>query len=356
MNLHRLIMTNSDCYKQSETRPPCGVLWHSTAANNRRISRYVQPDDGLLGYNKHQNHWNQRMYNAAGKVVNKSASGFIGLLGDGKTLATYQTQEWDKNPWTSGSGVNGNANKLGYIQFEICEDDHSSRDWAMRTYQEAVEVSAYLCQMFGWDPLGKNKYGLPIITDHGDMGVAGYASKHTDIFRWWWSKFGLTMTQFRKDIAAEMKLPITPTPQPTEQKVRLKVGTQYYAEPSNKSKVSGKITIETNYTIVQTEGVYGLLKSRAGWVQLRDEPVPAPAPTVPKLVDTWARANTLKQGSKGKHVEVLQALLQAKGYDVQAIDGTFGAVTDKQVRAYQKAQGITVDGIVGYETWPVVLK
>jgi len=45
-----------------------------------------------------------------------------------------------------------------------------------------------------------------------------------------------------------------------------------------------------------------------------------------------------------------------RGYDVQAIDGSFGAVTDRQVRAYQKAQGITVDGIVGYETWPVILK
>ena len=102
MNLHRLIMTNSDCYKQSETRPPCGVLWHSTAANNRRISRYVQPDDGLLGYNKHQNHWNQRMYNAAGKVVNKSASGFIGLLGMARHWPPIRPRNGTRTPGRPG--------------------------------------------------------------------------------------------------------------------------------------------------------------------------------------------------------------------------------------------------------------
>ena len=155
-----------------------------------------------------------------------------------------------------------------------------------------------------------------------------------------------------------------PDPGKVPYTVRLEKGTPYYTGPSTLVK-AGTIEVTTNYTIIDEEGNFGRLKSGAGWVQIKDEPAPpkpTPTPTppkpdpVPKLVDTWARANTLKQGSKGKHVEVLQALLQAKGYDVQVIDGTFGAVTDKQVRAYQKAQGITVDGIVGYETWPVVLK
>ena len=33
------------------------------------------------------------------------------------------------------------------------------------------------------------------------------------------------------------------------------------------------------------------------------------------------------------------------------IDGSFGQRTEKAVKDFQKKQGITVDGIVGAETW-----
>lgn len=81
---------------------------------------------------------------------------------------------------------------------------------------------------------------------------------------------------------------------------------------------------------------------------------PTPDPT-PKLVDAWARKNTLKLKSKGKVVEVLQAMLAARGYDVTIIDGDFGAQTDKAVRAYQKDSKLTVDGVVGWQTWTPLL-
>jgi len=35
------MMTNSTCYKATRTMEVKGILWHSTGANNPRISRYV---------------------------------------------------------------------------------------------------------------------------------------------------------------------------------------------------------------------------------------------------------------------------------------------------------------------------
>lgn len=66
----------------------------------------------------------------------------------------------------------------------------------------------------------------------------------------------------------------------------------------------------------------------------------------------------LKQGSKGEQVKTLQRLLLATGYNLggYGADGSFGNATDKAVRAYQRANGLTADGSVGKKTWSKLLK
>ena len=66
-----------------------------------------------------------------------------------------------------------------------------------------------------------------------------------------------------------------------------------------------------------------------------------------------ATKNTLKQGSKGSDVKELQTTLINAGYDVgsSGADGIFGTKTAEAVKAYQKANGLSVDGIVGSQTW-----
>lgn len=59
----------------------------------------------------------------------------------------------------------------------------------------------------------------------------------------------------------------------------------------------------------------------------------------------------IKMGSRGADVTYLQQLLTAKGYGVGNIDGIFGSRTLAAVKAFQKANGLTVDGIVGAKTW-----
>lgn len=60
---------------------------------------------------------------------------------------------------------------------------------------------------------------------------------------------------------------------------------------------------------------------------------------------------TLQQGATGDAVQRLQQALQRAGFDPGAIDGTFGPKTDQAVRAFQNSRSLTIDGIVGPQTW-----
>ena len=66
--------------------------------------------------------------------------------------------------------------------------------------------------------------------------------------------------------------------------------------------------------------------------------------------------NVLKKGSKGEQVKTLQRLLNAMGYNCGAVDGSFGSGTESAVKKYQKAYGLSADGIVGQASWDSLLK
>jgi peptidoglycan hydrolase-like protein with peptidoglycan-binding domain len=65
---------------------------------------------------------------------------------------------------------------------------------------------------------------------------------------------------------------------------------------------------------------------------------------------TWPRLVVqVAKGSKGDAVRAVQSLL---GVDE---DGDFGSITDKHVREFQEVFGAHVDGIVGLETWRLLV-
>lgn len=60
---------------------------------------------------------------------------------------------------------------------------------------------------------------------------------------------------------------------------------------------------------------------------------------------------TLKKGSKGTQVKYLQRFLNwYNGKTVLSVDGVFGNYTLAEVKKFQKAEKLTVDGIVGIKT------
>lgn len=65
----------------------------------------------------------------------------------------------------------------------------------------------------------------------------------------------------------------------------------------------------------------------------------------------------LEKGDSGSSVKALQTLLVLNGISCGAsgADGDFGSDTDSAVKAYQKAKGLTADGVVGKDTWSKLL-
>ena len=180
MDLHKLIFTQNDCYKAGRKITVKGIMVHSTGANNPWLKRYVGPDDGLLGKNTYNNHWNK-------DNLSVCVHAFIGKLADG-SVATYQTLPWDHRGWHAG----GSANNT-HIGFEICEDGLKDKVYFDKVYQEAVELCAYLCKLY--------KLTEKDIICHSEGYKKGIASNHGDVMHWF-PKHGKSMDTFRADVRA----------------------------------------------------------------------------------------------------------------------------------------------------------
>jgi len=62
----------------------------------------------------------------------------------------------------------------------------------------------------------------------------------------------------------------------------------------------------------------------------------------------------LAYGAQGQDVAELQNILASLGYYYGPIDGIFGPLTENAVKALQRANGLTPDGIVGPRTYAVI--
>lgn len=185
MNLRTQILTNNACFKEGRIITPQGIMVHSTGENNPWLRRYIAPDDGLLGRNEYNNHWNQDK--PGGRQVCVHA--FIGKLIDG-SIATYQTLPWNIRGWHAG----GKANDT-HIGFEICEDDLTDSLYFSAVYREAVELCVYLCKLYGFTE--KN------IICHSEGYELGIASNHADVMHWF-PKHKKSMDAFREAVRQEL--------------------------------------------------------------------------------------------------------------------------------------------------------
>jgi peptidoglycan hydrolase-like protein with peptidoglycan-binding domain len=90
-------------------------------------------------------------------------------------------------------------------------------------------------------------------------------------------------------------------------------------------------------------------------------PAPAPARPVtpaPAPAATPSRRPTLRLGSRGPQVRDAQRRLKAHGFSVGfwGADGNFGNATADATRRFQRARALTVDGVIGTQTWGELVK
>lgn len=99
------------------------------------------------------------------------------------------------------------------------------------------------------------------------------------------------------------------------------------------------------------KGVQYFAKRKSKWTHWAvpkgiDGEVPTPTPTP-------VTKPTLRRGSKGDYVKMLQVELVNRGYDIgkYGVDGDYGRGTEAAVKDFQRDNGLNPDGVCGPLTW-----
>lgn len=250
MNLVQSYLTKNPCYTRKKIFTPKGLMLHSVGCAQPNASVFI-------------NGWNKTTYTRA------CVHGFI----DAKTGTIYNTLPWNYAGWHCASGSKGSGNNT-HIGVEMCEPEcityikgggakftvqnlELARQRATTTYKAAVELFAYLCKQFNFDPM---KDG--VILSHKEGYARGIASGHADPTHLW-DQLGLgyTMDGFRRDVADTMKAssvaipPITPTVTDPNTKYRVLFGSYNNVNDAtkivNQAKNKGLTAIS-----VKLNGVY----------------------------------------------------------------------------------------------------
>ena len=185
MNLIQDYLTESGCYKAGRTISVKGLMIHSVGCPQPKADAFMK-------------NWNRADANACVHAI---------VEPDGDV---YQLLPWDFRGWHCGGGANNThigvemtepstIKYVGGASWAETGDGKNTKAHVLATYKCAVELFAYLCQQFGLDPMADG-----VIISHSEGCKRGIASNHGDVEHLW-SKVGLTMQQFRKDIVAAME-------------------------------------------------------------------------------------------------------------------------------------------------------
>lgn len=183
MNIIQKFATGSACYRAGRKITPKGLMLHSVGCN--------QPDPEVFA----------NIWKSSDDVCPHAVLGADGTV--------FQMLPWRYRGWHGGGSCNDT-----HIGIEMCEpkslkygsggrfadtNPAETRAFVQHTYMVAVELFAYLCKEFKLDPLADG-----VIISHSEGYKRGIATNHGDVEHVW-SKYGLTMNQFRKDVKAAMQ-------------------------------------------------------------------------------------------------------------------------------------------------------
>ena len=262
MKLVQRFMTKNPCYKAGQKIKVKGLMLHSVGCPQPKASAFISS-------------WNQESYDRA------CVHAFI----DGNDGAVYQTLLWDFRGWHCGGAGNDT-----YIGVEMCEPDciqytgganfictnkNAAKATVKRTYESAVELFAYLCKVYGLNPLADG-----VILSHKEGCKRGIAANHGDPEHLWNGlDMGYSMDGFRKDVMSALQGAVKESEKAAEKEkeaylVRVEIpDLNIRTGPGTHFARTGKYTGVGTFTIVEeTDGLgaekWGKLKSGAGWIAL----------------------------------------------------------------------------------------
>jgi len=180
MKIIQSICTQSDCFKAGKTIAVKGLMIHSVGCPQPNAQPFI-------------NNWNKPGAKACVHAIVEPA-------GD-----VYQLLPWNHRGWHGGGASNNThigvemtepdtIRYVGGSSWEETGDGEKTKAHVLATYKHAVELFAFLCNMFSLDPLADG-----VILSHSEGHKRGIASNHGDVEHLW-RKFGLTMAQFRQDV------------------------------------------------------------------------------------------------------------------------------------------------------------
>ena len=187
MEIIKAYATWSECHKAGKTISPSGIVVHSTGCNNPNLKRYVNAP-AQLGENIYKNYW------GTGTVSEQVKRGIphaaIGYDKNGK-VSIAQVLPFNIRCWGCSSGKKGSYNDT-HIQFEICEDELTNKNYFEAAFGLAARFCAYLMSQY-------QSIKIENIVSHKEAYARGYASNHGDPENWL-SKFGKDMNWFRDKV------------------------------------------------------------------------------------------------------------------------------------------------------------
>lgn len=177
-------LTNSDCYQTNSTITVRGLMLHSVGCSQPKASVFL-------------NNWNKPGVNACAHAIIEPGGN------------VYQLLPWEHRGWHGGGACNNThigvemtePNTIKYTggaSWVETADGSNTKAHVLATYHHGVEVFAYLCKKYDLDPIADG-----VIISHREGHARGIASNHGDVEHIW-NKYGLTMSQFRKDVKAAM--------------------------------------------------------------------------------------------------------------------------------------------------------
>lgn len=121
----------------------------------------------------------------------------------------------------------------------------------------------------------------------------------------------------------------------------------------------GFMDSRTDAPVILTDAYAALVAyaTMAGIAAVKGLKKKAAAPAADNKEVCIVEVKQLKKGDKGGQVKAMQLLLIGYGHSCGSTgaDGNFGGNTDSALRAFQKAKGLTADGICGPRSWAKLL-